>query len=80
MTTYTITTHRHEADAIARGDKMYIIRKNPMAVGSEIIFRVVDRKEQTPHLIDGRLYTVSYVDSGEPLVDGVTLMGIKRVR
>ena len=80
MTTYTIKTHKHEADAIARGDKMYLIRKSPMVLGSRILFTVIDGKQKLPHTLDDQVYAVSYVDNGEPLQEGVSLYGIRRVK
>ena len=80
MTTYTIKTHRHEADAIARGDKMYIMRKSPIVLNSKILFEVFEGGEKIPHLLDSRVYTASYIDGGEPLQDGITLVGIKRLK
>lgn len=80
MTTYTIKTHRHEADAIARGDKMYILRSTPITVNSRILFNVIERGKRVPHLIDDRIYVASYIDNGEPLQEGVNLVGIKRLK
>lgn len=80
MTTYTVKTHRHEADAIARGDKMYIMRSLPMALNSRILFNVIEGGKRVPHLLDDRIYVASYIDNGEPLQDGVTLVGIKRLK
>lgn len=80
MTTYTIKTHRHEADAIARGDKMYIMRKSPITLNSRILFNVIEGGKRVPHLLDDRIYVASYIDGGEPLQDGITLVGIKRLK
>lgn len=80
MTTYTVKTHRHEADAIARGDKMYIMRSMPMTINSRILFNVIEGGKRVPHLLDDRIYVASYIDNGEPLQDGVTLVGIKRLK
>ena len=80
MTEYTVKTHRHEADAIARGDKMYIMRKTPMTLNSRIRFSVIEGGKKVPHLIDDRLYVASYIDNGEPIQDGITLVGIKRLK
>ena len=80
MTTYTIKTHRHEADAIARGDKMYIMRSMPMVLNSRIHFQVIEGGKRVPHLLDDRLYVASYIDNGEPIQDGITLVGIKRLK
>ena len=80
MTTYTIKTHRHEADAIARGDKMYIMRSFPMTLNSRIMFQVIEGGKRVEHLLDDRIYVASYVESGDPIKDGITLVGMKRLK
>lgn len=80
MTTYTVTTHRHEADAIVRGDKMYIMRGTAFPLESRIKFRVKEIGSDAKHIITDQEYAVSYVDAGEPIQDGITLMGIRRVK
>ena len=80
MTEYTIKTHRHEADAIARGDKMYIMRSMPITPNARIHFQVIEGGKRVPHLIDDRLYVASYIDNGEPIQEGITLVGIKRLK
>lgn len=80
MTIYTVKTHKHEADAIARGDKMYIIRKTPMKLNDQIMFTVNEKMKRIPHILDDHMYKVSYVDNGEPIQDGVYLVGIRRVK
>lgn len=80
MTTYTIKTHRHEANAIERGDKMFIMRSMPMPLNSRIVFQVIENGKRIPHAIDDRLYVASYIDSGEPIQDGIYLIGIKRLK
>ena len=80
MITYTVITHKQEADAIYRGDKMYIMRGADYKVGNEIGFLVKDGGKPIPHLINDRGYAISYIDKGEPIQDGVTIYGIRRVR
>lgn len=80
MTTYTVKTHKQEADAILRGDKMYIMRKSPIVLNSKILFQVIEDGERVSHLLDDRVYVASYIDHGEPLQDGITLVGIRRLK
>lgn len=80
MTEYTVKTHKHEADAISRGDKMYIMRRTPMTLNARIHFDVIEDGKKVQHIIDDHIYVASYIDKGEPIQDGITLVGIKRLR
>ena len=80
MTEYTVKTHKQEADAIVRGDKMYIMRSRPMVLNSRIHFSVIEDMTRVWHPIEDQIYVASYIDDGEPLQDGVHLIGIKRLK
>jgi len=78
MTIYTVKTHKQEADAIARGDKMYIMRKTPMTLNARIFFEVIEDGKKVQHPIDDNIYVASYID--KDIQDGITLVGIKRLK
>lgn len=59
---------------------MYIMRSAPMQMNDRIRFEVRDKTKKVPHLIDDHEYIVSYVDGGEPIMDGISLMGIRRIK
>lgn len=81
MTTYTIMTNKNEADQIVCGNKMYVLRTDSVrySLGNVVSFAVIDNKRRIEHPIAGYKYIVSFVERGDPIRDGVVLLGLKRI-
>ena len=82
MTMYTVKTMPSEADAILKGDKMFIFRsaKPQYEVGTNIAFAVVDERRITPHPIEDRVYRITCIERGEPVQDGILAIGFRPVK
>lgn len=81
MTTYTIRTNKYEAEQIVRGNKMYVLRSDNIEyrIGGIVNFLVIEGKKPVPHDIDTNKYMITTIERGDPIRDGVVLLGIKRV-
>ena len=51
-----------------------------MTLNARIHFDVIEDGKKVQHIIDDHIYVASYIDKGEPIQDGITLVGIKRLR
>lgn len=82
MTYYTVKTYPNEADAIVRGDKMFVFRADlpQFKVGNNISFAVVDDKRITRHPLEDRVFRITCVERGEPIADGIIAIGFKPVK
>lgn len=81
MTTYTIRTNKYEAEQITRGNKMYVLRSDTIdyKLGGIVSFLAVDDKKPVKHDIDEQKFMITAIDRGDPIADGIVLLGIKRV-
>lgn len=81
MTTYTIRTNKHEADQILRGNKAYLLRNDDIdyGMGDLFTFLVLDNRKPIEHPISDYKYMISAVDRGDPIRDGIVLLGFKRI-
>lgn len=81
MTTYTIRTNKYEADQILRENKMYVLRTDTIdyGLGDVFDFLVIQDKKPVKHPITDYKYMVSAVDRGDPIRDGIVLVGFKRI-
>ena len=81
MTTYTIRTNKYEADQITRGNKMYVLRSDNIEyrIGGVVNFLVIEGKKPAKHDIDGQKYMITTIERGDPIRDGVILLGVKRI-
>lgn len=82
MTMYTIKTTPSEADAILRGDKMFVFRADsPQYVtGNNVAFAVIDERRVTPHPLEDRVYKITHIERGEPIADGIIAIGFIRIK
>ena len=81
MTTYMIRTNKHEADQIIRGNKMYVLRKDDVdyAVGDVFDFLVLHNRIPVEHPVSDYKYMISTIERGDPIRDGIVLIGFKRI-
>ena len=81
MTTYMIRTNKHEADQIIRGNKMYVLRTDNIdyMLGDLFSFLVIENKKPISHPITDYKYMISAIDRGDPIRDGIVLIGFKRI-
>ena len=81
MTMYTVKTNKPEADAIVRGDKMFVLRGDAKQyeVGNNISFAVIDEKRTTKHPLEDRVYKITHIERGEPIEDGIIAIGFRQI-
>ena len=81
MTTYTIRTNKYEAEQIARGNKMYVLRSDRVEyrLGGVANFIVFDEAKPANHPIEDNKYIISSIERGDPIRDGIVLLGIKQI-
>ncbi len=81
MTTYTIRTNKYEAEQITRGNKMYVLRSDRVEyrLGGVANFLVIEDSKPVKHAIEDNRYIISSMERGDPIRDGVVLLGIKRI-
>ena len=81
MITYMIRTNKHEADQILRGNKMYVLRSDnaDYGLGDVFDFLVIENKKPIKHPLTEQKYMISAVDRGDPVRDGIVLIGFKRI-
>ena len=81
MTTYTIRTNKYEAEQIARGNKMYVLRSDRVEyrLGGVANFIVFDDTKPAKHPIEDNKYIISSIERGDPIRDGIVLLGIKKL-
>ena len=69
------------ADVVLSGEKTFEIRENDEGYqkGDVIQFRVMDSQymENSFHMLNGKLYEITYVLSGWGLKEGYVVLGIK---
>ena len=81
MTTYTIRTNKHEADQILHGNKAYVLRTDNIdyVMGDVFDFLVIENKKPIKHPLTDHKYMISVIDRGDPIRDGIVLLGFKRI-
>lgn len=81
MTTYTIRTNRYEAEQIMRGNKMYVLRSDKVdyKLGGVAEFLVIEDTKPVKHAIEEQQYIISSIERGDPIRDGVVLLGVKLI-
>jgi len=81
MTTYTIRTNRYEAEQIMRGNKMYVLRSDKVdyKLGGVAEFLVIEDTKPVKHAIEDSRYIISSIERGDPIRDGIVLLGIKKL-
>lgn len=81
MTTYTIRTNRYEAEQIMRGNKMYALRSDKVdyKLGGVAEFLVIEDTKPVKHPIEDNKYIISSIERGDPIRDGIVLLGIKKL-
>lgn len=81
MTTYTIRTNRYEAEQIMRGNKMYVLRSDKVdyKLGGVTEFLVIEDAKPVKHAIEDSRYIISSIERGDPIRDGIVLLGIKQL-
>jgi hypothetical protein len=79
---YTVKTNPSEADAVLRGDKMFVFRADsPQYVkGNNISFAVIDEKRVTPHPLEDRVFKITHIERGDPIADGIIAVGFIRIK
>lgn len=81
MTTYTIRTNKYEAEQIMRGNKMYVLRSDKVdyKLGGVAEFLVIEDTKPVKHAIEDNRYIISSIERGDPIRDGIVLLGIKQL-
>lgn len=81
MTEYTIKTTRKEADQIENGIKAFVFRsdRKPYRVGDVVNFRVIEKMKPVRHTIENKAYIVTYASDDEPIADGFSIIGLRRI-
>ena len=81
MTTYTIRTNKYEAEQITRGNTMYVLRSDKVEyrLGGVANFLVIGDSKPVKHAIEDNRYIISSMERGDPIRDGVVLLGIKQL-
>ena len=77
MTTYTIMTNKNEAEQIFNENKMFVLRTDNVryVVGNAVNFIVMDSQLRVEHPISRNKYIISFVERGDPIRDGIVLIG-----
>lgn len=68
------------ADAVCAGDKTFEVRENDRGFqkGDNVVFQCVDKSGlRLPHLINDKLYKITYVLNGWGIKENYVVFGIK---
>ena len=82
MATITLKIIDAEADDVAKGWKTFVFRNDSLAIkqGDQILFRVVFKGKQRPHIIEKQRFVCTYVDKDAPIDKGFQVIGVRRTK